>query len=111
MTLLVNNAAGVTANDNTTNLPVPNKDPVFVANNLLTTVYAWAENWGGASIQLYVCPQRLNAPFQPVWFPVGAALTQNGFYSFQHRWGQIKAVVTGATADTAGLFSSLFDGI
>ena len=112
MTLLVNNAAGVAANnDDANDLPYVNPDPVFVARNLLTTVYAWAQTWGGAQIQLYMSPNRPNAPYPATWFPVGAPITANGFVTFQHRWAQLKAVVTNASASTAGLYCSNFDGL
>ena len=111
MALLINNAAGVISNTNSDNPIVLNKDPVFVSNNLLTTIYAWATDWDTAQVQIYVCPTRPSSPLSAVWFPVGSPFTANGFYTFQHRWFQIKAVVSGATSDTVGLYCTVFDGL
>jgi hypothetical protein len=111
MTYLVNNASGIIANDNSTNPPIYNRDPVFVANNLLTTIYAWAAVWDTAEIQIYVSPQCKNSIIAPVWYPIGAAITGNAMFTFQDRWGQIKAVVTGATALSEGIYCTIFDAL
>lgn len=111
MALLINNATGLAANTNLLNLSYPNKDPVFVANNLLTTIYTWATVWGAAQVQIYVSPQRPNSIFPTIWIAMGDPITEDEVYTFQHRWAQIKAVVTNADTTTAGLFCSLYDGI
>lgn len=111
MSLLIKNTYGTSANTGGIATPVANRDPVFVQNNLLTTVYAWATTWGGAQVQIYVCPQCAGSAFPPVWFPVGDPITQNNFFTFQHRWGQIKAEVINATSDTTGLFADVFTGL
>jgi len=108
MALLINNTSGIAANDNTVNLPVYNPDPVFVEQNLLTTIYVWAANWGGAQVQIFISPQCQNSSIAPVWYPVGNPMSANGFFTFQHRWGQIQAVVTNATANTSGLYTTVF---
>jgi hypothetical protein len=111
MAMLITGASGLAANTGGTATAVANKDPVFVANNLLMTVYVWADNWGDAQVQLYFCPQVRGTPWSPVWFPVPSGLfTANSFGSFQHRWGQIKAEVTGATDTTSNLTAVLFEG-
>lgn len=111
MSLLINNASGTAANTGGNGLILPNRDPVFVQNNLLTTLYFWATTWGGAAVQLYISPQLRNSILPPVWFPYNPLVTENGFFTFQHRWGQMKVEVSGATANTAGLYVSLFSGL
>jgi hypothetical protein len=113
---LVKNAAGVAANTNTsTNIAPPffNPDPVFVAKNLLTTVYFWATTWDTAEIQLFISPQLKTSQAPTIWFPVTAGLISatNQYVSFQNRWAQIKAEVINASANTAGLNCLLFDPI
>ena len=116
MTLLVRNKSDTTANTAGEALPLYNRDPVFTANNLLTTISAWVDPtstptgaWGGASVQLYISPQ-LKGPWPTIWFPVGNPITTNGYFSFQERWGQIKAEISGASSNTASLYVSIFDG-
>lgn len=115
MALLTADVSGTAANTNGAAPAIPNKDPVFVENNLLNTVYAWVDTtggaWGGAQIQLYISPQIKGMPWSTVWFPVGEPITENGYFSFQHRWGQIKAEVVNATSATAGLNCVLFTGM
>ena len=112
MSLLISNASGTAANTGGTGLILPNRDPAFVENNLLTTLYFWATTWGSATIQLYLSPQLQSMPNWPVvWFPYNPLVTENGFFSFQHRWGQMKVEVTGATSSTVGLYAALFDGV
>jgi hypothetical protein len=112
MALLIANASGVAANlDDGINNPIyTNTDPVFVARTLLNTVYAWATTWSVASVQIFLSPQRSTSQSPIIWFPVGSPLTSNGFFTFQHRWGLMKAVVTGADGTTSGLNVSYFDG-
>ena len=108
MSLLVNNSSGILANTNGGGIVFYNPDPAFVERNLLTTIYTWAVVWGGASVQIYVAPQPKLSPFAPVWFPLNDPFIFNSFYTFRHRWSQIKAEVTGATSTTSGLFCELF---
>jgi hypothetical protein len=110
MGLLVPPSTGIAINTATPAI-IFNNDPVFVANNLLNTVYAWAADWDTAQIQIQISPQVRNSQFPVVWFPVGAVMNANGFFTFQHRWGQIRAVVTNASANTAGLTAVLFQSI
>ena len=103
--------SGASINTNGTAPAYQNPDAMFVGRQLLNTVYCWADVWGGAGIQIYVAPLRLNSPIAPtVWFPVGALITANGMFSFQHRWHQMKAEISGAGAGTANLYCKLFDG-
>jgi len=108
--LLIPPSSGSVINT-TTPLIIYNRDPVFVANNLLTTVYVWATDWSGATVQIQIAPQVRNSQYAPVWFSVGSALSANGFFTFQHRWGQMQAVVTNATGDTDNLTAVLFEGV
>jgi hypothetical protein len=110
MGLLVPPSTGIAINT-ATPLIIFNKDPVFVANNLMTTIYAWATEWDTAQVQIEISPQVRNSQFPVVWFPVGAMMTTNRFFTFQHRWGQMRAVVTNASANTAGLTAILFQGL
>lgn len=116
MTILVRNQSGIAANTAGAAIPLYNRDPVFVANNLLTTIYAWTDPtsipagaWSGASIQIYISPQ-LKGPWPTIWFPIGSPMTTNGYFSFQQRWSQIKAEVSGATSGTSSLYAAIFDG-
>jgi len=120
---LAHNVSGTTADtDPVVNLaPVEyNRDPVDVEHSLLTTIYAWGSVWGGASLQISISPTvsapqppgpwNVNHPqVAPTWFPVGDPITENGYFSFQHRWGSIKAEISNATTATAGIHCLLFD--
>lgn len=111
MSLLISNTSGINANTNGNAPFVPNNDPFFVQNNLLTTIYTAAANWDAASVQIYISPQMVNSNTWPVtWFAVGAPITTNSAFTFQHRWGMIKAEVVGATALTSTLRCTVFDG-
>lgn len=116
MSLLISNASGTAANtaDNTGRILV-NRDPCFVANSLLNTVFFWAQTWDTAQVQLFISPQlptMIGVP-QTIWVPItdGVFSSANGYFNFTGRWGQIKAVVSNATALTSGLYVALFDGV
>ncbi len=100
---LVNNASGTAAN--ITNTPKPNRFLGNPASWATTTIYAWAANWAGASVQLQVSPTQDIPGWTPKWFNIGDPIIAdtNPNISFPGAWAQIQAVVTGATSDTSGL--------
>lgn len=116
MARFITAAAGTAANTDPVLNPsiiIYNPDPIFQMNTSLNTIYVWADNWGGASVQLFVSPQLALSPTPPVWFPVNdinnasVILTANGYATVKLRWAAFKVVVTGATATTANLNASL----
>lgn len=118
MPYLVNNASGTAADtDLVDNIAPPayNNDPLNTEKQFISTVYAWATDWGSATIQLYIAPQTQNSQNPVVWFPLVDAttgdpviLSADGYVTFSDRFGQIKGEVAAATADTAGLNCLLF---
>jgi hypothetical protein len=96
-------------------VPIYNRDPVFVAANLINTIYAWAADWDTASVAIYVSPQLQNSQTPPEWFPLlndaGEPIVLSGansYVNFHCRWGALKGVVTNASANTTGLVVDLF---
>jgi len=70
-----------------------------------TTIYVSATDFDTASVQAYISPAKKanTEDTNDVWFPLGTPFTTNGFFTFHERYGKLKFITTGASANTAGL--------